>query len=154
MTMRRPYQIAGAALLLLAVWIAIESLQLRYYTSLGPGPGFFSFWLAVVLGVLAVVMLLQAAFGQVPLAPADFFASRTGYLRMGAVVLALAGATVLLERLGFRLTMLAMYLFLLCTFGRHSLIVTALVSLAGSFGVFHVFVHWLNVPLPIGMFGL
>ena len=154
MTMRRPYQITGAVLLLLAVWIAVESLQLRYYTSLGPGPGFFSFWLAVILGVLAVIMLVQTALGQTEPAPADFFAGRTGYLRMGAVVLALAGTTALLEPLGFRITMLAVYLFLLCAFGRRSLIVTALVALAGSFGVYHVFVHWLNVPLPIGAFGL
>jgi putative tricarboxylic transport membrane protein len=141
-------------LLLLAAWIAVEALQLRYYTSLGPGPGFFSFWLAVILGGLAVVMLLQATLGQAKPAPPDFFASRTGYLRMGAVVLALAGTTALLEPLGFRVTMLAVYLFLLWAFGRRSLIVTALVALAGSFGVYHIFVRWLNVPLPIGVFGL
>jgi len=99
--MRRPYQITGAVLLLLAAWIAVEALQLRYYTSLGPGPGFFSFWLAMILGALAVVMLLQATLGQADPAPPDFFASRTGYLRIGAVVLALAGTTALLEPLVF-----------------------------------------------------
>jgi putative tricarboxylic transport membrane protein len=135
------------------VWIAVESLQLRYYTSLGPGPGFFSFWLAVILGALAFVMLLQATLGRAEPAPADFFASRTGYLRMGAVVLALAATTALLEPIGFCVAMLAMYLFLLCTLGRRSIVVTALIALSGSFGVYYVFVRWLNVPLPIGVFG-
>jgi len=154
MTMRRPYQMTGAVLLLLAAWIVVESLQLQYYTSLGPGPGFFSFWLALILGALALVMLLLATFGRAEPAPEDFFASRTGYLRMGAVGLALAGTTALLEFVGFRITMLAMYLFLLRTFGRRNVMITLLVALAGSFGVYHVFVRWLNVPLPVGVFGL
>jgi putative tricarboxylic transport membrane protein len=154
MTMRRPYQITGAALLLLAAWIAIESLQLRYYTSLGPGPGFFSFWLAVILGALAVAMLLQATVGRAEPAPSNLFASRAGYSRMGAVALALAGTTLLLEPLGFRITMCAVYLFLLSTFGQRNPIVVGLVALAGSFGVYHVFVRWLSVPLPIGIFGI
>ena len=154
MTMRRAYQITGTVLLLLAAFVAVESLKLRYYTSLGPGPGFFPFWLAVILGALAVGMLLQATLGHAEPMPADFFARRTGYLKMGAVVLALVGTTVLLEPLGFCLTMLAVYLFLLYTLGRQNLILTALVSLGGSFGVYYLFVRWLQVALPTGLFGL
>lgn len=153
MTMRRPYLVTGMALLLLAIFVGVESLQLRYYTPLGPGPGFFPFWLAVILGALAIGMLVQATLGQTEPMPSDFFASRVGYLKMGAIVLSLAGTTALLEPLGFRLTMLAVYLFLLCTLGRQGLVVTALVALAGSFGVYHLFVRWLNVPLPAGVFG-
>ena len=94
--MRRSYLISGAVLLLLAVFIAVEALKLRYYTSLGPGPGFFPFWLSLVLAGLAIGMLLQATLGQAEPMPPDFFASRTGYLRMGAVVLAMVVATALL----------------------------------------------------------
>jgi len=152
--MRRPHQVTGVVFLLLAAFVAVESLKLRYYTSMGPGPGFFPFWLAMLLGALAVVMLLQATLGRPEPAPPDFFASRMGYLRMGAVVLALVGTTALLQPLGFRLTMLAVYVFLLCALGRRGLIITALVALAGSFGVYHMFVRWLKVPLPTGLFGL
>jgi len=92
--MRRSYLISGAVLLLLAVFIAVEALKLRYYTSLGPG--FFPFWLSLVLAGLAIGMLLQATLGQAVPMPPDFFASRIGYLRMGAVVLAMVVATALL----------------------------------------------------------
>lgn len=153
MSMRRPYQITATVLLFLAGFTAFESLQLRYYSKLGPGPGFFPFWLAVLLGVLAITILLQATFGQPEPMPSDFFASRTGYIRMGAVVLALVGTIMLMEPLGFRLTMLAMYVFLLYTFGQRGLTTIALVSLAGSFGVYYVFVQWLQVPLPKGLLG-
>jgi hypothetical protein len=30
----------------------------------------------------------------------------------------------------------------------------AATALLGSFGVFHVFYHWLKVPLPIGQLGI
>jgi putative tricarboxylic transport membrane protein len=150
--MRRFYQITGAALLLLAVFVALESLKLKYYTNQGPGPGFFPFWLSLLLGALAIIILLQALRSPEPMPP-DFFASRTGYLRMAAVMAALAGTTALLDPLGFRLTMLAMYLFLLYTFGQRRPVVMTLVSLAGSFGVYHMFVRWLKVPLPIGVLG-
>jgi putative tricarboxylic transport membrane protein len=154
MTMRRSYQITGAALLLLAVFVAVESLKLRYYTPLGPGPGFFPFWLAVLLGALAIGMVLQATLGEPEPMPEDFFADRIGYLKMGAVVLALVVVTLALEPLGFCLTMFAVYAFLLLTLGRQRFLVTLLVALGGSFGVYYVFVRWLQVPLPQGLFGL
>ena len=154
MTMRRPYLITGTVLLLLAVFIAVESLKLRYYTALGPGPGFFPFWLSLVLAGLAIGMLLQAGVGKPEPRPDDFYAKGTGYLKAGAVVLGLVVTALLLERVGFCLTMLAVYLFLLYSLGRQNWIVTAVVSLAGSVGVYYAFVHWLQVPLPAGLFGL
>ena len=60
MSMRRPYQIAGTIFLFFAAFIAYESLKLRYYTPLGPGPGFFSFWLGVLLFVLSLCSFLFA----------------------------------------------------------------------------------------------
>ena len=154
MTMRRPYQITGFVLLFFAIFVAVESLNLRYYTTLGPGPGFFPFWLSLVLAGLAAGMLVQASFGAPEQAPADFFANRPGYLRMGSVILALVLITALLERLGFCLTMLGMYLFLLFALGRQNWILTTIISLGGSFGVYYVFVHYLQVPLPAGLLSL
>ena len=153
MSMRRPYQITGGVFLLLAIFIAWESLELKFYTVIGPGPGFFPFWLGLILGALAVLMIFQATFRQSDPMPADFFASRAGYLRVGAIVLAMAATTALMEVLGFSLTMLGTIFFLLLALGRPSLIVTLLVSMAGSFGCFYVFTQWLRVPLPTVFFG-
>jgi putative tricarboxylic transport membrane protein len=153
LSMRRTYQITGSLLLCFAAYVGFEALELRYYTSLGPGPGFFSFWLALILGILAITMLVQATFGRPePMSP-DFFADCGGYLRIGAVALSLLATALLLERLGFRLTMFAVYLFLLLALGSQSFITSLLVAVAGSFGAYFVFVEWLSAPLPVGTFG-
>lgn len=151
--MKRSYQITALVLVGFATFVARESLRLRFYTPLGPGPGFFPFFLALILGALGVVMGLQATFGRAEPTPADFFASRAGYLKMASVMVTIGAIAGLLEPLGFRLTMLGATLYILWAFGRPSVFVTAIVSLAGSFGVFHMFVRWLSVPLPVGVLG-
>ena len=152
--MKRPYQITSLVLLGISLFVALESMRLRYYTPLGPGPGFFPLWLSILLVLLAAMMFWQATFGTPEAMPDDFFANHRGYLRIGAVLAALVGAIVLLERLGFCLVMLGFYLFLLTFLGRQHPAVTAVIALAGSLGVYYVFVHWLAVPLPNGLFGV
>ena len=152
--MKRPYQIAAVICILFAAFVAYESIRLKFYTSMGPGPGFFPFWLSILFGVLAVVMFCQATFGPSNPLPADFFATRTGYLRIGAILVSLIGTVGLLNPLGYCLTSLAFYLFLLKVLGRHSLIVSVLIALVGSFGVYHVFANMLMIPLPVGILGI
>jgi hypothetical protein len=153
MTMRRPYQIAGGAFLLLALFVGWQALKMRFYSHLGPGPGFFPFWLATAFGVLAVVMIVQATVGAPESRPSGFAPDRSGILRVVAVAAALALTAALLEPLGFRLTMFAALAFLLVALGGQGWIVTALVASAGSFGAFLLFDRWLRVALPVGVFG-
>ncbi len=152
--MERPYQITAAMCLLFAAFVAYGSFKLRLYTPMGPGPGFFPFWLSLAFGLLAVILFWQASFGGSEPMPADFFATRTGYLRIAAILVALIGTVVLLNPLGFRLTSLLFYFFLLNVLGRQGLLVSVLVACVGSFGVYHVFADWLLIPLPIGVLGI
>lgn len=99
-------------------------------------------------------MFLQATFQKSDPMPDNFFPSRDGFFRLAAVTLAMIGSVMLMNSLGFRFTMLGFLLFLLFALGRQNWIVAVLVSLAGSFGTYHVFVNMLKVPLPTGMLGL
>jgi putative tricarboxylic transport membrane protein len=153
-SMRWPYRVAGVMILGLGVFVTVNALGLRYYTSIGPGPGFFPFWLGVVLCGLAVAMLAGTLAGRQEPVKGPFFASAMGYGRVGAVVLCLLAATLLLNRLGFCLAMLAIDFFLLRIVGRHGLILSLVLALIGSFGVYFVFTHWLTVPLPPGLLGI
>ncbi len=152
--MKRPYQITSAVLILVAAFLVRESLRLRYYTSLGPGPGFFPFWLSILLAILGAAMFWYATFGTPETMAADFYADRQGYLRIGAVVGALVALILLIELLGFRLAMLGFYLFILTALGRQHPLVVGIIALAGSFGVHYVFARWLAIPLPTGFLGI
>jgi putative tricarboxylic transport membrane protein len=151
---KRPYQITAVICALFAAFVAYESLDMELYFVRGPGPGFFPWWLSLVFGFLAVLMFYYATFRPVDPMPEDFFPTRSGYLRMAAIIGSLAGTLVLFEPLGFRLTTFLFFLFLLSVLGRHGLVLTTVFSLAGSFGVYEVFVRFLDIPLPIGFLGV
>ncbi len=151
--MRRPYQITGIVLVLFAAFVARESLRLQFYMPMGPGPGFFPLLVSILVALLGATMFIEVTFREAVPMPADFFATSTGYLRIGAIVLGFLAVLVLMKPLGFSVTMLIFLVFLLLTLGRQSLLITAVVAVAGSFGTYYVFVKWLAIPLPTGIFG-
>lgn len=151
--MKRGWQVAAGVLLAIFAFFAYESFQLSLRDSLGPGPGFFPFWLGVLGAVLAVVLLVQLHRNRVDLGEAALAFDRAG---VRSVVLVLAGlivATALLEVIGFRLSMLLLIAFLLVVLGVRRWMVIAICAGAGSFGVFHVFFDLLKVSLPVGILG-
>jgi putative tricarboxylic transport membrane protein len=153
--MRRGWQVACVCLLGIFIPALITSLGYSLTDALGPGPGFFPFWLSLIGIALTGAMLVQLARGRVFAdAAVEILPDRQAALQAGAVLVALTVAGVLLEPLGFRLTMLPFIAGLLVVLGARSLIAIALTAIAGSFGVFHVFYYWLKVPLPIGALGI
>ncbi|HSI00122.1 MAG TPA: tripartite tricarboxylate transporter TctB family protein [Reyranella sp.] len=140
------------ALCLLAVW---QSSLLALSDKLGPGPGFFPFWLALLgtafsLAQLVGVWRTPADDGQgEPLLPDAY-----GRRRIGAIIGAVAVAALVMEVLGFQLTMLAFNVALVVALGERRWLVIAVFAVAGSFGVYQVFTRWLDVLLPVGTFGI
>jgi putative tricarboxylic transport membrane protein len=145
--------ILGLVLLAVAVLAGREAVELTYWTALGPGPGFFPFWLSVLLGTLSLLLCVRSLPSLRSGKREPALPDRHLMARLAIVVGALGGAVVLLEPLGFRLAMLAMYLVVLYGLGRRDFLTSPLIALLGSFGTFHVFTQWLAVPLPTGMFG-
>jgi putative tricarboxylic transport membrane protein len=122
--------------------------------ALGPGAGFFPFWLGVLGMAMCVALLANSWRGIGPAGGAEpLLPSREAAPRMAALVGALVVAALILEPLGFRLTMLLFTAGLLVALGVRRPVPIALFALACSFGLYHVFFHWLKVPLPDGMLG-
>jgi putative tricarboxylic transport membrane protein len=149
MPLARGWQAAVAVLLAVFAFFAFESLQLSLRDALGPGPGFFPFWLSVAGGALGLFLLVQISRGTLVFEnPALTFE-----LRPVALVLAgLAVASVLLDVVGFRIAMLVLLPYLLVVLGTRNWLAIAAFSAAGSFGVYYVFTGLLKVPLPDGIF--
>jgi putative tricarboxylic transport membrane protein len=148
---RRGRLVACVSLLGLFLAALVTSLDYSLTDALGPGPGFFPFWLSLIGAVLTVAMLIEDARSQ---DATSILPNRQALLQGGAVLVALTVAAALLEPLGFRLTMLLFIPGLLLALGARSPSAILLTAAAGSFGVFHVFYYWLKVTLPIGALGL
>ena len=152
--MKRAHQVTAVLCIVFAAFVMRRSLAMKLYTPLGPGPGFFPFWLSLLFGALAAIMLAQAALGRSEPGSTDLLATRAGYRRIAAILGALVGAIALMGPLGFRLTSLAFYLFLLTTLSRPTWILTLVIAVAGSFGVYYMFAHLLRITLPVGLLGI
>ncbi|HEX9016609.1 MAG TPA: tripartite tricarboxylate transporter TctB family protein [Chloroflexota bacterium] len=156
--MKRPYQITSLVFIVFSAFIAREAFDLKYYTSLGPGPGFFPLWLSGIMIVLSAFMFSHATWGRSDPMPADFFASRVGYLKALAVAASIVFVVFAMDEFGFKITMAAFFAWLLLTLGRLKGAVgwvsMGLVVLGGSWGAFWVFNDMLKVPLPLGSFGI
>jgi putative tricarboxylic transport membrane protein len=149
------WQVACLCLLGIFVPALVTSLGYSLTDALGPGPGFFPFWLSLLGALLSAAILVQVTLAR---SEEDIAASgapdRQLVLQAIGVLITLTAAAVLFEPLGYRLTMLPFIVAMLLILGARSPIAIALTALTGSFGVFHVFYHWLKVPLPIGELGL
>lgn len=152
--MRRTHQVSGLLFLLVAAFLGYHAWGLSYYTSLGPGPGFFPVWLCILLALLGAIVFLQATVREPVSLPEDFFAPASGYGRIAAVLIALFAVANVMPTLGFRLTMLVFYVGLLSALGRRHPVETLIFAFLGSFGTFYVFVEFLSQPLPVGIFGI
>jgi putative tricarboxylic transport membrane protein len=145
MPQTRGWQAALACLLALFAFFAFESLRLSLRDALGPGPGFFPFWLSVAGALLVFFLMLQLSRGRID------FENPTLKFELRPVALVLGGlivATALLEAIGFRLAMLGLLPYLLFVLGVRNWLALGLFTLAGSFGVYHLFSGLLKVPLP------
>ena len=151
--MKRGWQITAVVLLLVFLLFAYESFHLSLRDALGPGPGFFPFWLAVLGAALSVILLVQLHLGRVVVGDEALTFDRAGVRNVVLVVAGLSAATALLEVAGFRISMLLLIAFSLVVLGVRSRLAIALCALGGSFGVYHVFFDLLKVPLPVGMLG-
>lgn len=153
--MKRAWQIGCIAFMALSAITIFFSFDYPYQDRLGPGPAFFPVWLSLITGGLALALFIQTTWGK---SMADVSAAllpdRQGAWRILLIMIGLLGCLVLLEPLGFRITLFLFLLLLIMGLGAGNWWVTLIIAVTGSFGVFHVFYYWLKVPLPMGMLGI
>lgn len=146
--MRRVYQVSSLSFLALSAFVVWEAHSMTYYSKLGPGPGFFPLWLGIVLALLSIAWFLDVSLRPTDPMEPGFVPGRDGIVRISLILASLIAYVMLVDTMGFRLTMLAFLLFLLLTIGHQRAWVIAIISIGGSFGVYYVFHQWLSVHLP------
>lgn len=122
--------------------------------SLGPGPGFFPFWLGALGLAFSAALFVQSWRGRSIGEATEGLLPRGENAWRGAVLLAgLVMVALTLQPLGFRVVMLVFTAGLLLALGVRRPLTISIFALVCSFGLFHVFYYWLQVPLPIGVLG-
>ncbi|WP_064281616.1 tripartite tricarboxylate transporter TctB family protein [Mycolicibacterium iranicum] len=130
------------------LYVAVESVSLGLWTTLGPGPGLLPLILGAALFVLTAIWAVQAvverrhAAGEADPEPLD----RTYVIGVvgGLIVLAIAMPFV-----GFQISMAAFLFLELLILGRQRWWIAAVVAAVGSIGVFVLFDRVLAVQLPL-----
>jgi putative tricarboxylic transport membrane protein len=146
--MQRAERTVATASVLLGLAIVWQAWGMEYITSIGPGPGFFPLWLGLLLTGLSVSWLLSALLRADPDAARRFFPDQRGLRRILLVTGAILAVGLAMEFVGFQLTMFLFVAFVLTALGWRGWWLTAILSVALSFGVYHGFTRWLDVNLP------
>ena len=139
---------SGLLLLALACYMVWENRAYPIGTLQEPGPGYVPLLLAVFLGLTGVLIALWGG-KSAPLA-----SIRWTETKRAVVILAACGVAVFaLERIGYRLTVIALLVFFLGVIERRRPLPVALVSLGFAFASYYVIGDLLRVPLPRSPWG-
>lgn len=123
--------------------------------SLGPGPGFFPFWLGLAGAAFSATLMVQSWRGVLELEGEESkWPDRKGAIRTVTLLIGIGLAAAAFEPLGFRLTAFVFTVSMLLVLDVRRPVIIVVFGLVSGFGLFHVFYYWLKVPLPIGAFGL
>jgi len=141
-------RVSGSALVLLGLFVVWERRVLPLGTHTQPGPGYFPLLLSMLLIILGALLIFQGGSAQAlralawPEAPHAL-----------AILACSAFATLFLEQIGYRISMVIILGFLLGVLERLRLWLVVILTLGLSFGTFWLFDSLLRVPLPRGAWG-
>ncbi|MBS3906356.1 MAG: tripartite tricarboxylate transporter TctB family protein [Syntrophaceae bacterium] len=141
-------RLSGIILLLLAVFVMIETRVLPLGTHSRPGPGYLPLLLSSFLAILGVILIV---WGR--LASSWRSVKWSEGLHALAILAGSVFTTLTLETLGYRLTMLILMVFLFGVMERLKWWMVFSLSVGLSFGSFWLFDTMLKVILPRGGLG-
>ena len=146
--MRRDH-FSGLLLIAIALYVGWANREYPIGTLQEPGPGYMPLVLAIFLGAMGLLIVLWGAHSR-PLAALQWTEARRAVI----VLVACGVAAFALERIGYRLTVLAFMVFFLGVVERKHPVSVALVSAGFAFASFYIVGDLLDVPLPVSPWGL
>ncbi len=142
-------RISGAVFVVIALLVAWENRAYPLGSLSTPGPGYMPLGLAVALGAFGLVVALRGNASPLLDTISWTESRRAVVLLIGCGVAAFA-----LEPIGYRLTMIALLVFMLGVVERKRPLATLLVAFGFAFLSYFIFATLLNVQLPRGPWGL
>lgn len=145
----RSDQFSGMLLVVLALYVGWENRVYPIGSLEEPGPGYMPLLLSIFLGAMGLLIAFGGR-GTKPLAAISWPEAKRALM----IMLACIAGSFALERLGYRITIIAFLIFFLGVLERKRPLVVLLVSVGFSFITFYVIGDLLDVPLPRSPWGL
>ncbi len=144
----RSDQVSGLVLLALALYIGWLNRAFPVGSLAEPGPGYVPLLLACALGAIGLLVALRGSRSEA------LAAMQWPEAMRGVVILAACtAATLVLEHIGYRLTIAVFLVFFLGIVERKPPLAVALVAAGFSLASFYIVGILLKVPLPRGPWG-
>jgi putative tricarboxylic transport membrane protein len=144
----RTVEIVVALLLLAGCAVVIyDSVRLgfNWNEGEGPAPGYFPFYIAVILGISSLINLLAALRGH---GAGEIFVSARPFGRVLAVLIPSLVYVGLIQYLGIYLASAIFITLFMVAVGRENPLKALGVGLLVPFALFFMFERWFLVPLP------
>ncbi len=155
MSMKRVNQLFGGILLAVFLFMAYTArTTLTYWTegsTIGPGSGFFPFWISMILSALTLYWLIQVTIRPGEEVPKDFIPHRHEGMLLLLVFMDLVLFAAIMDYTGFPLAMFIFLMVMVVTLGERTLrSLTCYVIFSGAITAFFVVVfgRWLEVAFP------
>ncbi len=139
----------------LSLWLILESQKFEYASKFGTGPGFFPFWLGIVLAAFSLfrfILCFKEHYSAEEMKPRLPGLRSLG--RLGLIMVIMAGFALLMNGLGFILTVFFFVSAILFALEGDSILKSVFYGVIFSAGIFLVFRYWLEVDLPMGLLGI
>ena len=151
--MAKPDQFSSLFWLVVGMAVTYGSYRLGLGTLTNPGPGFLSFWCALILSGLSCLVFLHRLFTrtQEETRGLRHLWPGIGWVKGIYVVAALLAYTLLFTTLGYLLSTIALLLFLFKAIEPQKWTVAVGGAILASLVSFVVFARWLDVQLPRGV---
>ena len=144
-------RICGIFWLVFGVLVSIESYRLGLGTLYHPGPGFVFFWAAIILGIMSLVILIQAWGGKKSEESGIHYSGKLNIRKMILVMISVFLYALFMEKLGFIPITLLLFVFLLGFVEKKGWIFTIFTSIAVTCLAYLLFETWLKSQLPKGV---
>jgi len=151
--MRKKDYISGGFLFIVSIVLFIQTRDLTAWESVGPSEGFFPLALSIFLGVLSLIIIMQAWMQKrKPLGTLKILGPQEGKFIL--YIVSFIGFGLLFMKVGYSITLAAFILFVLRIVEKQSwklTIIAAVISIVVSHVLFSTF---LSVPLPEGILSI
>lgn len=142
--------VAALSFLVASLVVIIDSTRLGFgwQEGVGPGAGYFPFYIALVMGGASLINLVRALLDK--RASSEVFVSRPAFTKVLAVLVPLVVFVIAIAFIGIYVSAAIFITLFMMYFGRYAVHRAAPVGIGVALTLFFLFEKWFLVPLPKG----